>query len=41
LIRYSLHKGFNLKEAIYEEEFMIFDAERKKANPNCYIIEFQ
>ncbi|CAD8204627.1 unnamed protein product [Paramecium octaurelia] len=40
-IRFSLHKGFNLRESLYEEEFSIFDPEFAKVDENNYLIEFK
>ncbi|CAD8090655.1 unnamed protein product [Paramecium sonneborni] len=40
-IKYTLHKGFNLRECLYEEEFSIYDPEFKKVDDNNYLIEFQ
>lgn len=45
MIKYSLHKGFNLSEAIYEEEFELCDTiipDTMKVNNNdCYLITFK
>ncbi|CAK56980.1 unnamed protein product (macronuclear) [Paramecium tetraurelia] len=40
-IRFSLHKGFNLRESLYEEEFSIYDPEFQKVDGNNYLIEFK
>ncbi|CAD8098952.1 unnamed protein product [Paramecium primaurelia] len=40
-IKFSLHKGFNLKDSLYEEEFYIYDPEFKKVDGNNYAIEFK